>query len=168
MKIRRLIAAVCLVFVLLCTAWLVFSSVMISRTLFPGGNRILIQADEGAELKVVSGGLHVLSGSAGMTRYYTGVIPAIAVPFALLVVFALIGCVLLFRGRSPHNCSKCDYDLRGTLANVACPECGTPVAKLAANFGLQRNGTASGLRESSSASNDIVPSRLSGAVGAGR
>jgi len=152
MKLHRVIALLCLALVLLATTWLIYCSTHIGNDLFHPGSGVsvpgpsstmIVTAQDGAEFRIENGKLEVLSGSAGysgFTKYHAPLVYAMAVPFALILGFAVLWCVSLFRKRDPHDCSKCGYDLRGNLAKVKCPECGTPAAKLTANYRIKRIG----------------------------
>ncbi len=97
---KRIVFGTSSVLVLTATAWLVFMVAMVSRVLFPK-NQIIIHASEGASLKVQHGVVQVLSAGSsgtGVEQFHSSTFfVAIAVPFVLLVGFAVVGCCSMLR-----------------------------------------------------------------------
>lgn len=84
-------------FNIICIAWLVFSSIMVSKTLFLSG-RYLITASEGAAFRVENGGVISLpdnSGRVDMTSFNPILKPLIAGPVIAIFIMAIYGCVCL-------------------------------------------------------------------------
>ena len=103
MKPTRLIGSIGLAAILASTSWLSFSSYFISQTLFPSDGTLVIAGNE-AELKVADGTLNVLSGSAGMITYGPALVPAMLVPFGLILAFAMVGAFSLIQNpKSPSE-----------------------------------------------------------------
>jgi hypothetical protein len=93
MKKSNIISRLSLGAVVLATTWLVFSSVTIGKDLFRKDGLVTMRASDGATVQVkdrvpvlLSSGT-VLSGK----EWHVALIPALAVPFALLVAFAVRG-----------------------------------------------------------------------------
>jgi len=101
MKNPKMASRLSLAVVLLATVWLAFSAVMIGKDLFINDGLIGLRASEGAQVKVENGSPILLGTgivSAG-EKYQLVLIPALAIPFAVLVGFAIIGCRSVFRSR---------------------------------------------------------------------
>ncbi len=100
---KKAIGCVVLLIIIVCIAWLVFSSTMVSKTLFPSG-RYLITASEGAALRVENRGVISLSnnaGSFGMTSFNPILKPLIAGPAIPVFIMAIYGCVCLIKKSKP-------------------------------------------------------------------
>lgn len=52
---------------------------------------VVTEATEGSQFVMRSSGLELSSGAGGVTNYYPGIVPSLAVPFAILVGFAVYG-----------------------------------------------------------------------------
>ena len=88
-----------LIVVIICAAWLMLSSTMISKTLF-ASDGYLITASEGAALRVENGGVLSLpgnSGSFGMTAYNPILKPLMGSSALLVFLMAIYGCVSLIK-----------------------------------------------------------------------
>ena len=104
---KKVVGWVLLFILVICIAWLVFSTIMVSKTLFPSG-RYLITASEGAALRVENGGVVSLSGNAGrigMTSFNPILKPLIAGPAIPVFLMAIYGCVCLInKSKSVTGC----------------------------------------------------------------
>jgi len=83
--------------IMICIAWLVFSSIMVFRTLFPSSSYV-ITASEGSALRVENGGIKLLpdnSGTIDMTSFNPILKPLIAGPTIPVFIMAIYGCVCL-------------------------------------------------------------------------
>jgi hypothetical protein len=112
MKNSRIVSNMSLVIVLLATVWLVYSASMIGKRLFPQDGLVSLRASDGATVQIQHGILTLqgegvnygpgltLQGEGvnyGPGEYNVALIPALAIPFAILVAFAVLGCRSLFR-----------------------------------------------------------------------
>ena len=102
MKKLQITPILSLATVLLATAWLLFSAVMIGKDLFPKDGLISMRVSDGAIVHVQDGVPALLSQGTLYSGggYHFVLIPALAVPFVLLVVFAIIGCRSLSRNQA--------------------------------------------------------------------
>ena len=101
MKNSKLTSNLSLVVVLLAAVWLAFSAAMIGKDLFINDGLVPIRVSDGAQV-AVQNGVPVLQGEGIVSpgeKYHLALIPVLAVPFAVLVAFAIIGCRSLLRGR---------------------------------------------------------------------
>lgn len=101
MKNSKLVSRMSLAVVLLAAVWLAFSSVMIGKDLFTNDGLVPVRVSEGSLVKVENG-VPVLQGEGTISnseKYNLALIPALAIPFAVLVAFAIIGCRSLLRSR---------------------------------------------------------------------
>ena len=99
MKNSRIVSNMSLVIVLLATVWLVYSASMIGKRLFPQDGFVSLRASDGATVQIQHGIL-TLQGEGvnyGPGEYNVALIPALAIPFSILVAFAVLGCRSLFR-----------------------------------------------------------------------
>ena len=100
---KKAVGWVLLFILVICIAWLVFSSIMVSKTLFPSDS-YLITASEGAALRVEDGGVVSLgdnSGRIGMTSFNPILKPLIEGPSIPVFLMAIYGCVCLIKKPKP-------------------------------------------------------------------
>ena len=100
MKNPRMLSNLALAIVVIATVWLVFVAVMIGReSLFPKDGLISLRVSDGATVLVRHGIPTLLSNGAIYSGgdYHAALIPAMAVPFAILFAFAIVGCRSLLR-----------------------------------------------------------------------
>jgi len=85
--------------VLLAAAWLTFCATMIAKELFPNDGLISMRASDGATVQVQHGVPTLMSVGTlqGSGEWHLTLIPALAIPFAILLAFAILGCCSLFR-----------------------------------------------------------------------
>ena len=101
---KRIAPHLFLAVVLTATAWLIFCAVMIgTKTLFPRDNLISIRVSDGAQISVQnsvptlrSPGIMYIDGA-----YHPILIPFLAVPFGVIVWFAILGCRSLRHSHRP-------------------------------------------------------------------
>ena len=101
MKNSKFASRSSLAIVLLATVWLAFSAAMIGKDLFINDGLVPLRVSDGA-LVAVQNGVPILQGEGTVSaseKYQFALIPALAVPFAVLVAFAIIGCRSLLRNR---------------------------------------------------------------------
>lgn len=91
---ERVVFGASLAVVVLAAAWLLFAASMTYRMLTPRG-QVLIHASEGSSLRVQNGAIQVLaagSSGTGVERLGGAFVPAVAVPFVVILGFAVVGC----------------------------------------------------------------------------
>ena len=101
MKNPKILSRLSLAVVLLATVWLAFSATLIGKDLFVNDGLVPMRVSEGAQV-TVQNGVPILQGAGTVSaggEYHFALIPVLAVPFAVLVVFAIIGCRSLLRRR---------------------------------------------------------------------
>ena len=94
---RKVIGWVLLLVLIVCIVWLVFSSFMVSKAVFPSG-RYLITASEGAALRVENDGVVILPGNSGstdLTSFNPILKPLMAGPVMPVFIMSIYGCVCL-------------------------------------------------------------------------
>jgi len=103
MKNSRIVSNLALAVVLVATVWLTHLATEIwTQTLSPKDGLVHIGVSEGAQV-LVQHGAPVLQGEgtvSGPGEYHFALIPAVAVPFAVLVAFAIVGCRSMLRRQS--------------------------------------------------------------------
>jgi hypothetical protein len=102
MRNPRIVSLLFLAIVLTATAWLVFSAVMIGQQfLFPHDGLISMRVSNGSHV-VVQNGVPTLQGTGGIIsggECHPILIPFVAAPFAVVVGFAIVGCLSLNKRR---------------------------------------------------------------------